>query len=448
MDLKLVVKNYWYYAVPILICGLVSFFLISQRNQHRENAQVDLVEDHNADTTKTSSFYGMRVTEDHLHFDTIAPNEYLSDILLRHDVDYPMIHKIATEFDSIFDVSRIKAGQPYCVIGDEGDSTFEAKCFVYEENLVDYVIISLNDEPSVERGKKPIDTIYKEASGVITSSLYQTMVDNEIDPMLAIRMSEVYAWSIDFYHLQQNDKFKITYYEEQVNGHSLGVQHINSALFVHREKDHYAFKYRLDSLPFGSYYDEEGRSLRNTFLQAPVAYSRISSGYTTSRKHPVTGVTKAHLGTDYAAPTGTPIVSTADGVVTEARFKQYNGNYVKVKHNGTYTTQYLHMSKIASGISPGVAVEQGEVIGYVGSTGLATGPHVCYRFWKNGVQVDPYKEDLPKSPPIVDSLLPAYLEFMEPLKAILDAVPYPSEDSEETSTIASIKEEEITPTTP
>lgn len=431
-------------AIPVLIC--VSLMLILFQNQETKgNNPVLGLHNKVPELTKPNLFYGMKVSDESIIFDTIGPNEFLSDILMRHNVEYPIIHRIATEFDTIFDVKKIKAGRPYCVIGEPGDTTFKAKCFVYEENLVDYVVINFDEELKIARGKKPIDTIQKEASGIIYSSLYQTMVENEIDPMLAIRMSEVYAWSIDFYHLQAGDRFKIQYTEEQVNGVSIGVHKIQSALFNHRGKDHYAFLYQLDSLPFGSFYDEEGRSLRNTFLQAPVAYSRISSGYSKSRLHPVTGTVKAHLGTDYAAAYGTPIVSTADGVVTEAQFKKYNGNYVKVKHNSIYTTQYLHMSSIASGISPGAVVEQGQVIGYVGSTGLATGPHVCYRFWKNGEQVDPYGEDLPKSPPIADSLLPEYMDFMAPVKKALDAVPYPDENKDQDTHIAAAQTDAVEP---
>lgn len=440
-------KKHILLAIPALICISLIFILFQSNEENSQSLRSQILNDHVPSLTKPDLFYGMRIDDGQIIFDTIGPNEFLADILMRHNVEYPTIHKIATEYDSIFDVTKIKAGRPYCIIGDPSDSSFKAKCFVYEESLVEYVVISLDDNLKIQRRSKPIDTIYKEASGVIYSSLYQTMVNNDIDPMLAIRMSEVYAWSIDFYHLQAGDRFKILYSEEQVNGISLGIHHVEAALFQHRGQDHYAFEYKLDSLPFGSYYDEEGRSLRNTFLQAPVAYSRISSGYSKSRLHPVTGQVKAHLGTDYAAAYGTPIVSTADGVITEAKFKKYNGNYVKVKHNSVYTTQYLHMSSIASGISPGVAVEQGQVIGYVGSTGLATGPHICYRFWKNGVQVDPYAEDLPKSPPIADSLLPDYLDFMEPVKVELDAIPYPDEEDISKEPVAALLSNSKRPST-
>jgi len=188
------------------------------------------------------------------------------------------------------------------------------------------------------------------------------------------------------------------YEDKSVEGKSIGVGRILAAEFVHFGKPIYSFYFEQDSI--GDYFDDEGNSLRKAFLKSPLKFSKISSRYNLNRFHPVQKRFKAHLGTDYAAPQGTPIFTIGNGVVVEAKFSQFNGNYVKIKHNGTYTTQYLHMSKIASGMKPGRRVTQGEVIGYVGSTGLATGPHVCFRFWKNGKQVDHLREDFPTAEPV------------------------------------------------
>jgi murein DD-endopeptidase MepM/ murein hydrolase activator NlpD len=237
-----------------------------------------------------------------------------------------------------------------------------------------------------------------------------------------MELSSIYAWTIDFFRIQKGDHFKIVYEEKFVENEFIGIGRVYAALFNHANEDFYAFYFEEEE-NYGDYFDDEGAALRKAFLRAPLNYSRISSSYSKRRKHPVTGRIKAHLGTDYAAPTGTPILSTANGTVTEARYKRNNGNYVKVRHNSTYSTQYLHMSKIKSGIRPGVYVKQGEVIGYVGSTGLATGPHVCYRFWKNGRQVDPYKQKLPPSKPVKKENLEAYTMLKDSMMNIIQSIP-------------------------
>jgi murein DD-endopeptidase MepM/ murein hydrolase activator NlpD len=240
--------------------------------------------------------------------------------------------------------------------------------------------------------------------------------------MLASELSEIYAWSIDFYRIQKNDAFKVVFEERFVDGVSVGIGEIKYAYFKHRKEDNYAIWFEQDQI--GDYYDQDNRSLRKAFLKAPLKFSRISSRYTKKRFHPVQKRFKAHLGTDYAAPTGTPIRTVADGTVIAAKYSKYNGNYVKVKHNGTYTTQYLHMSKIKSGIRKGKRVRQGDVIGYVGATGLATGPHLCYRFWKNGKQVDPYKQKMPASKPISKGNTEKYNEIKKRVIKELDDIKY------------------------
>jgi murein DD-endopeptidase MepM/ murein hydrolase activator NlpD len=225
----------------------------------------------------------------------------------------------------------------------------------------------------------------------------------------------IYAWSIDFFRIQKGDAFSVIYEEEYVDDTTyVGLKRVLGANLIHSGNDYYSFQYE-NELGFDDYYDEEGRSLRKTFLRAPLNFTRISSRYSGRRFHPVQKRWKAHLGTDYAAPTGTPIMTTADGEISAASYTSGNGNYVKVRHNSTYSTQYLHMSKIKPGIKPGVRVKQGDVIGYVGSTGLATGPHVCYRFWVNGKQVDPYKQKLPEAKSLDSTRLAAFKEYSEKL---------------------------------
>ncbi len=370
--------------------------------------------------------YGLPVDSFRLLAGEVRRNEFLADILLPHGVDYAAIDRIARD-RAVFDVRRMRAGQPYTVLLGP-DST--ARHFVYEENKVDYVVWTFagGDSVMTARGSKPVERVRREAAGIIEGSLYQTLVDAEAPATLANRLADIYAWSIDFYRIQAGDRFKVIYTENLVDGESVGIDSVLAATFHFRGTEFLAFHYDQDSL--GSYYDEEGNSLQKAFLQAPLNYTRISSRFSRRRFHPVQKRYKAHLGTDYAAPTGTPIRSTGDGVVIAAGYTSGNGNYVKIRHNSVYTTQYLHMSRFASGMRNGVAVKQGQVIGYVGSTGLASGPHLCYRFWKNGEQVDPFQENLPSAFPIEEPHRDAFRAVVARYRAQLDAIAWPERQAE------------------
>ncbi|MCB9192739.1 MAG: peptidoglycan DD-metalloendopeptidase family protein [Flavobacteriales bacterium] len=348
--------------------------------------------------------------------DKVRKNQNLSSILLPYGVPYATIDALARASKEVFDVRKLAAGKPYTIYCTK-DSTGLATCFVYEPNAVDYVVFNMQDSVHIYKGKKDIEKKTRYVKGVVNSSLYVDLKKLDADPLLAIELSEIYAWTIDFYRIQKGDEFEVLYTENYVDGKSIGVDRILASTFTNYGK---AIKaYYFESENEKGYFDAEGGNLKKAFLKAPVKYSRISSGYSMKRFHPVQKRYKAHLGTDYAAPKGTPIMAVGDGVITEARYKANNGNYVKMKHNSVYSTQYLHMSKIASGIKPGVRVSQGDVIGYVGSTGLATGPHVCFRFWKNGKQVDHRREELPPSEPISESSLAQFNSTKQRLDSLI-----------------------------
>lgn len=366
--------------------------------------------------------YGFPVDSFKIVGDKVRKNQFFSDLVTSHGVSYGMMNKMVANGKKQFDVRKLRAGRHYTVF-EKKDSTEKALIFVYEIDRVNYVVYDLRDSLNIYRAKKPVKLVEKSASGVINSSLYLTLDQQGYNPELAITLSEVYAWSIDFYHIQKGDRFKVIYEELIVEGESVGIKRIKAAYFEHFKKEYYAIQFSQDN--HSGYYDQENRSVRRQFLKAPVKFSRISSRYSLKRYHPVQKRNKPHLGTDYAAPKGTPIYSTANGVITQARYSKYNGNYVKVKHNSVYSTQYLHMSKIKRGIRPGVRVNQGDVIGFVGSTGLATGPHVCYRFWKNGTQVDPYRQKLPKAEPIKNANIEKYKKIKKNVIAELKAIHYP-----------------------
>ena len=342
--------------------------------------------------------YGILVDSFKVIKDIVKPNQTLGEILYFNHIDHPQINKIVNASKNIFDVRRINAGQNYTVICSK-DSIDKAKFFIYEIDPVNYVVFDLTKDMSVFLGKKDIEVRLKKAKGDINNSLWITMEEKGLSPRLTHELSTIYAWTIDFFKIQKGDAFKVYYEDRYIDNKYIGIGRIIAAEFIHNNKSYFAYYYK-EKNDRGDYFNEKGETLRKAFLMAPVDYKRISSRYSKNRKHPVTGRWKGHFGTDYAAATGTPIWTTADGVVTKASYTRNNGNYVKIKHNNTYTTQYLHMSKIKSGIKRNVKVKQGQIIGYVGSTGLATGPHVCYRFWKNGRQVDPYKQTLPPGDPI------------------------------------------------
>ncbi len=321
-----------------------------------------------------------------------------SDILSRNGVSNQTIYNATNAAKEIFNLKRIKKGNNYTLFFKKG--TKQLSYFVYESSKYNFLICELHPNVSFKKVDKKITYLERQISGTISSSLYVSFADNGYPIDLVNLMVDVFAWQIDFFRINPGDSYNIIYTEEIIDNEVVGIKNIKAARLSHDNKPYFAFAY--DQGLGNDFFDEEGKSLRKTFLRAPLNFYRISSKYQKKRFHPVLKRYKDHLGTDYAAPRGTPILTVADGKITEASYGRNNGYFVKVKHNNIFTTQYLHMSKFAKGIKPGKHVKQGEVIGYVGSTGLATGPHVCFRFWRNGKQVDPYKQnDLPEGDPVL-----------------------------------------------
>ena len=340
----------------------------------------------------SKSLYGINIDSMFVETKKIKWGESFSDILFKSGIDNKIIFDAINKSKNIFNLKTLKKGKEYKLLSyvDKKKPAY----FIYEPDLFSAIVYSLQDSIFVDKRIKPIHLKEKVVYGSIESSLYETIEKNKFPLDLVYLLVDVFAWQVDFYKINKGDKFKVVYLEEIIDNKVIGIKEIKAAYFYHDNKDYYAFKY--DQGKGIDYFDEKGNNLRKTFLRSPLNFSRISSRYSKKRFHPVLKRYKSHLGTDYAAPRGTPIRTVADGIVTEAKRNRGNGIYVKIKHNNKYSTQYLHMSKFAKKIKKGVRVAQGQTIGYVGSTGLATGPHVCFRFWKNGIQVDPYKQnDLP-----------------------------------------------------
>lgn len=342
---------------------------------------------------------------------TVKRGQSLSHLLSPAGLSQAEIGEVALSSQSVYDVRRMKSGQKWWIAFRQ-DSIQTPSYLIYQRNAIDYAKFALEAPYGVLLEKLPTDTIVERAKGVIEQALYVDLEVAGAPSSLALAMASVYAWTVDFSRLQKGDAFDVLYERTYVSGEPKGIPRVIACHFQHRGKNLSAYRYNqgegLD------YFDEEGQSLRKAFLKAPVEFSRISSRYNLKRFHPVLNRTKAHLGTDYAAPTGTPIVSVGDGVVSKSSFTKGNGKYVKIRHNSTYETQYLHMSRRA--VSVGERVRQGQVIGYVGSTGLATGPHVCFRFWKNGKQVDHLREEFPPSTPIKTESMADYERSMIQLR--------------------------------
>ncbi|MBT4678919.1 MAG: peptidoglycan DD-metalloendopeptidase family protein [Flavobacterium sp.] len=363
--------------------------------------------------------------------DTIKKGESFGIILDRHHVFYPKINAIAKKIKDTFDVRRIRAGKPYMILASK-DSLEKAQVFIYKNNKASATIVDFKDSTIVAYTyRKPIKIVEKEVSGNIYSTLSEAMDSLHLNPNLTNDIADIYAWTLDFLKLQKGDQFKLIYEEKFIDDSVfVGYGKVKAALFDHNNKDFYAYRFIPDSIKgIPEYYDEEGNMLRSQFLRSPIKFQyRVSSRYNLRRKIAYYGRVKPHKGTDFAAKVGTPIMATASGTVTESRKKGGNGNYVKIRHNNTYATQYLHMSRRK--VKRGQYVKQGDVIGWVGMTGNTSGPHVCYRFWKNGKQVDPFKQKLPSAKPLKKSLKPTYKKFIEPFKTQLDNIEFPNQNNQ------------------
>ena len=373
--------------------------------------------------------YGL-VSDDYNIIDrSVRRNETFGEILTGHNIPYEKVLTIASSARDVFDVRRIQAGKPLRVYSDSLAGTHQARYVVYEQDKLNYVVFDLaadSESSAVYAGKREGEIRRRQLSGRIESSLYRTLEAKQVPPNLvpplALALAEVFAWQVDFFRILEGDDFNVIYEVLHVDGEPFRVERIIAARFGHRKTDYFGFRFEEGERP--DFFDENGNSLRRELLKAPIRYDRISSRYSRRRFHPIQKTYKAHLGTDYAAAPGTPIYSVGDGVVLEAQFKRYNGNYVKIRHNSVYTTGYLHMSRIASGIRPGTRVKQGQVIGYVGSTGLATGPHVCYRYWKHGTQIDPYTDTLPPASAVASELMDRFVIVRdEMMPQLLGVVP-------------------------
>jgi murein DD-endopeptidase MepM/ murein hydrolase activator NlpD len=342
----------------------------------------------------------------------IKRNVFLPDILSRYAVTLPEIDMLVKNSSKVFDVRDIRSGNNFIILSDK-DSIGKAKYFIYEHDPSVYYIFSFNDSLNITLYRQEINSVIKFASGSIETSLWDAMIGAGLNPELSGSLADIYAWTIDFFGLQKGDSFKVIYEEKYVSDKSIGIGKIYCAEF--NRSGNITFAIPLIQTGKESFYDYDGNSLRKAFLKAPLRFSRISSGFSSGRMHPILRIVRPHFGVDYAAPVGTPVQSIGDGKVISTGIENESGRIVRIRHNSVYTTAYLHLSSFGKGISPGTIVKQGDIVGYVGNSGLSTGPHLDFRFFKNGYAVDPLKVDAPP----VEPVLTENIEKFEKIKTVV-----------------------------
>lgn len=356
--------------------------------------------------------YGLPVDSFTVVDGTVGSGQFLSNILNGFGVGLGTIDTIAQNSKPVFDVRKIRVGGNYSVFVTP-DSLKKARYFVYENSPIQYTVYELFDSLKVYTGEKEVEYRVKTGQGVIESSLWNTMKANNLDPMLALNLENVYAWTIDFFGLQKGDRFRLIYDEVYVDSVSIGINNIYAVQFDYYGKEIYAFRFeKNDSV---GYYNEKGENLQKAFLKAPLKFYRISSGYSSGRMHPILRIVRPHHGVDYAAPKGTPVLSIGEGTVISRGWAGGGGNAVKIRHNSVYTTQYMHLSGYGDGINVGARVRQGQVIGFVGSTGLSTGPHLDFRVYKGGSAVNPLTIESPPAKPVDPKYMPKYTALTDSL---------------------------------
>lgn len=395
---------------------LVAIFTLISCNRNDE-----VVVDQVIPKSKKSDF-GFQFSDYNVVHDSVKSGDTFGSILQNQNIGDKKVYDIVAQIKDTFDVRTIRLHKPYTLLRSK-NKTNSLDVFIYQPDALHYYVVDLRDSVAKAYQKtKPLTLKRRAIGGVLKTSLSETLESAKVEGALATRITKIFAWSIDFFKVKKGDRFGLIFSERYINDSIYdGVDSLEAAFFEYKGKIIYAFPFEQNP---GSgkieYYDEEGKTLKNFFLKTPIKFSRITSRFSSNRFHPVQQIWKAHKGTDYAAPYGTPISTTAAGTVEQTGYTAGNGNFVKVKHNKTYSTQYLHMSRIL--VRRGQHVNQGQTIGLVGSTGLASGPHVCYRFWKNGVQVDALRLKLPNGEPMTGKNKERFLKKIEPLKFELDSV--------------------------
>ena len=394
-----------------------------------ENTEEVLDEVEVTDSTEVKEIvykYGIPIDDYDVDYGFVKPNQSLSVILQKHGLSVSQVHRLVEKSKGVFDVRNLQSGKSYAVFSTK-DSIPEVGFFVYEKDPKSYVVFDLRGDYNVTLGENPVEWRRKELKGIVESSLWIAMQKYGADPQLAVVLSNIFGWTIDFFGLQKEDEFRVIYEQEYVDGQSLLNFNVLGASFHHGDSTYYAIPFVQEGEKL--YYSQYGNSLEGAFLKAPLDFFRISSRFSNSRFHPVLKRYRAHHGVDYAAPTGTPVYAIGSGkVIAKGYQPQGGGNYVKIKHNSVYTTTYMHLSRFAKGIKVGTFVEQKQTIGYVGATGLATGPHLDFRVFENGKPINPLTIKSQPKKPISRENMPEFTVVRDSVKGMLDQIPFEQEE--------------------
>lgn len=391
------------YQGKTLLALLSVILLISCNRIIETNHELSIMEPDSSMIREISNpvfLYGIPADSYNLDSGQIKRNSFISDIMIEHGISMPEIDQVLTNSKTVFDVRKVLPGKNYIFFCDK-DSIGKAKYLVYDHDPAVSYIFSFNDSLNITPFRKKMRTEIQYASGTINTSLWEAMMDGGLHPSLAVGLADIFQWSVDFFGLQEGDNFKVVYEEKFIEDKSLGTGKILTAMFSTSGASYTAIPFIQDGVE--AFYDVDGKSLKKAFLKAPLKFSRISSRFTASRMHPILKIRRPHFGVDYAAPIGTEVHSVGDGRVISVSQGGGEGRMVKIKHNSTYTTAYMHLSRFGNGITPGAAVKQGQVIGFVGSSGLSTGPHLDFRFYQNSSPIDPLKVIAPPAEPVSDA---------------------------------------------
>lgn len=407
------------YIFQILAASALAMVFASCGADVETKSESEDVQELAAESVSVTSLDSLRCIEG-----KVKNGQFFSNLLTSLGLSAGEAYNLTQACGKTFDVKTLRVGNSYKAYyssADSEDAKEALQYLVYERDRTSQLVFQCQPPYEIAVREKPVTVESRYADVTINTSLWVDMTNAGVSPNLIVSLSDIYAWTVDFFGLQKGDRFRVLYDEKMCDGEVIAVDTVRYAVFSHNGADYPCVMYNQKD-GGNIYWNEKGESMRKAFLKAPLKFSRISSGFSYSRKHPVTRKVQPHTGIDYAAPTGTPVMTIGDGVVTSVKHEGAGGNTVRIKHNSVYSTAYLHLSKYAKGLKVGQRVRQGEVIGYVGSTGRSTGPHLDFRVWKNGSPINPLKMESPPAEPLKGEHKAAFEKMSEKYKAQIDTI--------------------------